>query len=262
MSELVSREERDQALFDEIAASYARKDITPSSSFARRAQILHVVRPILAQLGDVGTVLEIGCGVGAPATYLTGHYQRYIGVDQSGAMIETARLFNRNQRNVEFIADNVKTAPLPDDTADVVLSVGALHHMTELDDVMQRLTRLAKPGALFLLIEPQNGNPLIQVLRRLRTQVDASYSSEQIYFSEQELRVLVERHGLRELDVTFYGYLSTPFAQVVLNPQALTLPLSRIAVRIDEWLYRNLRGPLCRLSFNIVVTGICDKQTR
>lgn len=256
---MTHQEARDQALFDQIATHYARKDIIQSSMLARRSQLWAAVASTLQGLPNLGTVVDVGCGVGAPAAYLSGQYDKYIGIDQSPEMIEAAQLFNRQLDNVEFMAANVKTAVLPPHTADTILSIGALHHMTELDGVVTQLAQIAKPGARFVVIEPQNGNPLIQLMRWLRGKIDKGYSTEQIFFSEQALESLFARNGITDLTTAYQGYLTPPFAQVILNPQAIFVPLSRLAIQIDNWLHAHLRGPLQKLSFNIVLTGTFSK---
>ncbi len=252
---MTDQEQRDQALFDQIAAHYARKDVILSSKIARRSQLLTAMTPIFAQTPQLGVVVDVGCGVGAPAVYLSGRYDKYVGIDQSAEMIDAAQIFNQDQTSVEFMAANIKTAVLPSHTADIILSIGALHHMTGLDEVVDKLAQLAKPGAKCVVIEPQNGNPLIQLMRWIRGKIDREYSTEQLFFSEEELVSLLTRNGVSDLEIAYQGFLTPPFAQVVLNPQALFVPLSRLAVRIDDWLAQHLRGPLQKLSFNIVLIG-------
>jgi len=252
---MTQQEQRDQALFNQIATHYARKDVVHSSKLARRSQLLMAMEPVFAQTPHFGLVVDVGCGVGAPAAYLAGRYDSYIGIDQSTEMIEAARHFNRSQGNAKFIAANVKTVILPPHTADIILSIGTLHHVTGLDDVISKLAQLARPGARFVVIEPQNGNPVIQLMRWIRGKVDESYSSEQRFFSEQELVSLLSRNGVVDLEIGYQGFLTPPLAQVILNPQAIFVPLSRLAVQIDHWLARHLRGPLQKLSFNIVLIG-------
>jgi SAM-dependent methyltransferase len=251
----MTREQTDRALFNEIAYSYAQKDSVPSSSLARKAQLLSALTLILKRISYLGTVVEIGCGVGAPALYLSGRYERYVGIDQSEGMIEAARAFNRNTPQTEFIAVNVKSETLPRNVADVILSVGALHHMTPLDEVMVSLNRIARPGAFLVAIEPQNSNPLIQMMRWIRGIIDPSYSQEQIFFSTDELKNLFTRHSITEIEIDFQGFLTPPFAQVIIPPQFLTVPLVRLAIGIDRWLHAHLPTGLRRLSFNVVVIG-------
>ena len=249
----MTREERDQALYDAFAQKQARKDLLPASSTARRSQLLSALGPILAQSPHLGTVVEIGCGVGAPAKYLQGHYERYIGLDHSTEMIGAALSFNKNNAQATFIAANAKLIPLPSHTADLVLSIGALHHMSELDSVVKALLRLAKPGAWLVVREPQRANPLIQGLRWLRTRLDGTYSEEQIFFSYQEVVDLFQRHSLCDLSIEYQGYFTPPFAQVVLSPQTITMPLSHMADKMDNWLHQHLPSPLNQMSFNLVV---------
>jgi len=251
----VIKEQTDQALFDSIAHRYARKDSVLSASLARKSQLLCAIKPILDELASLGTVVDIGCGVGAPARYLAGHYERYIGIDQSEEMIRAATMFNENVPQTEFVAANIKSRELPRDIADTVLSIGALHHMTELDDVMASLTRIAKQKAFFLTVEPQNGNPLVQMMRGLRGIVDPSYSREQTFFSERSLRDLFTSHDIVDLSVDFQGFFTPPLAQVIMHPQVLFVPIARAAAQIDPWLNTHLPRPLKKLSFNMVTIG-------
>jgi SAM-dependent methyltransferase len=251
----MSRERSDRRLFDEIAGRYAKKDLVPSSSLARKSQLFSAVQPLLDELSSLGTVIEIGCGIGAPARYLEGHYDQYVGIDQSEEMVKAAASFNERNPRAEFIASNVKSRDLPRDAADVILSIGALHHMTQLEDVLDSLARIAKPRAFLLVVEPQNGNPFIQAMRLVRGIVDPAYSREQVFFSEKELRKLLSGQGIAVLAVDFQGFLTPPFAQVVIPPQVMSQPLSRLAVLADTWLNAHLPSFLKKLSFNVVITG-------
>ncbi len=129
-------ERADRDLFDRIAGRYARKDCVVSSSLARKSQLLSAIKPVLDELPVLGTIVEIGCGAGASAKYLAGRYERYIGIDQSEEMIKLARVLNQGNASAEFIAESVKSKNLPQNVADVILSIGALHHMTQLDDAI------------------------------------------------------------------------------------------------------------------------------
>ncbi len=249
------KEQKDQALFDRIAWQYIRKDMIRSSLISRKQLLLDAVQPLLSQMNSLGVILDIGCGVGAPAKYLQGYYRKYIGIDQSEKMIEAARIFNRGNPRIEFIAGNIKTMKLSGEPADVILSIGALHHMTELDLVMDSLCRLARPKGFILAIEPQNANPLIQVMRRVRGWVDKSYSQDQVFFSRDELIDLFQRNGVRNLSFDYLGYFSTPLAEVVLYPQFFFSPLSRVAAGFDSWLINHLPEKLRKFSFKLAIRG-------
>lgn len=251
----MTRENRDQRLFDQIAKSYARKDLVSSSVVARQYRVMCAIEQIVHNTPNIGVIVDFGCGVGAPARYLHGRYQQYIGVDQSAELIAAAKSYNTGLPDVKFIVGNAKATNLPKHSADLILSIGALHHMTELDAVVQEMKRVAKPGAKLAVIEPQNENPFIQFMRWLRSRIDGSYSEEQIYFSRLELCDLFQRNEIENVRGTYYGYTSTPFAQVILYPQMVVTPLSRCSVRLDKWLRTHLPNRLKKLSFDVAVTG-------
>jgi len=251
----MSRERRDQELFDRIARRYARKDSCASSALARRNKLFSALKPILEKSGTLGTMVDVGCGIGGPAKYLAGRYERYIGIDHSPELIELARACHGDNPRAEFIAANIKSEGLPSRVADVVLSDGALHHMSELDKVLESLGRIAKPGAFIVVIEPQNANPLIAVMRGARKLLDPAYSRDQASFSWEDLRCLFLSAGISDIAVDYQGFFSTPFAEVVLFPQAVFIPLSRLAGALDRWLQGKLPVALKKMSFNIVVSG-------
>ncbi len=256
----MTREERDKALFNKIAGNYARKDSCRSSALARRSKLTSILKPVLAMRPNLGTLVDIGCGVGGPAKYLAGNYERYIGIDHSEELIAAARIFNLGNPKADFIAASVKSKELPQNVADVILADGALHHMTELATVMASLARIAKPGAFVVAIEPQNANPFIRGMRWLRGFLDPTYSREQIFFSQGDLRDLFSGAGITDLSFAYQGFFSTPFAEVVMAPQALAVPFSQLASFLDRWLQENLPAAMKRISFNIVATGRFPEQ--
>lgn len=256
----MTREQRDRVLFDRIASAHARKDFIISLLLISKDQFFSAVKSVLDELPNPGIVVEIGCGFGASATYLAGHYERYIGIDQSEKMIKAAIIFNRDNPRAEFLAENIKSKKLPENIADVIISDGGLHHMTELELVMESLFRIAKPRAFLIVREPQNSNLLVQMIRRIRGIVDPSYSREQTFFSERYLRKLFAAHGIRDISVRFQGFLAPLFSQIVLSPQALVISVNRLAIAADHWFNDNLPAPLKRFGLDILVTGRFSKS--
>jgi 2-polyprenyl-3-methyl-5-hydroxy-6-metoxy-1,4-benzoquinol methylase len=252
MSQLI--EISDQKLFDEIAEKYAQKDIAPTSRVAREYQTKFLVSGIAGSGKKLGIVLEIACGVAATAKYLHGQYDRFIGVDYSQEMIRMAKWFNADTPHCEFSAMNVKDIQNIGTKVDTVVAIGALHHMQDLDLVMQRLKSVCRHGATVVALEPYNGNPFIQLLRKIRTIVDKSYSADQVFFSNKELLDLFTRNGFVDVEVTNCNFLTSPFAQVIMPATFLTLPLAKIAVGVDSFLDKHLKG-LRFLSWNVVVKG-------
>lgn len=251
--ELKLVEEKDKELFDRIAYKYMQKDIAPSSSIARKHQLLSAVRSVFKD-DNLGFVIDIGCGIGASAKYLKGNYCQYLGIDHSVKEIDLGKKFNRGNNRAKFTFKNAKDITLPN-KADTILSIGALHHMTNLISVVSSLKKVARSGAVLLIIEPYQGNILIQSLRFLRKKLDSTYSKDQKYFKEDELIHLFKRNGLKNITVDYQGFISPYYAQVVMNPQFITRYLSQAAIYIDSCLNRLPPSIKRKICFNIIISG-------
>lgn len=243
----------DRELFNRIANKYAAKDLKVSTSIPRRYQLVYAVQPVIDSLGTKITIVDVGCGVGASAAYLKEHCSRFIGVDHSDEMIRMAKTFEWADDQTEFIAADIKDSSLASCEADMVLAIGALHHMTELDNVMQAFRNCAKPGAWFVAIEPQRGNPVIGFARWVRKKIDSSYSEDQQFFSYAELYDLCSRNNLQDVSLEYQGFLSKPFGQVILPIEPLARLISRVAVAIDSVLDPWLPRPFRYLSWDLIV---------
>ncbi|MDQ4072086.1 MAG: class I SAM-dependent methyltransferase [Actinomycetota bacterium] len=97
------------------------------------------------------TVLDAACGAGLVFSWLDpSRRPRYVGVDDSPAMLERARRRARRLgfADVEFHLSNVESLPLPDAVADVCLLYNALHCFRHPQAALDEILRCAKPGAL------------------------------------------------------------------------------------------------------------------
>ena len=228
------REQEDRKLFDSIAQQYAKKDQVLSSKIARKYQLMRVVEPLIGSEAPAGCLLEIGCGSAASAGFLKDFYLHYIGIDHSAQMIEVAKSLNQGNKAVRFIHANAREKFKLDTRVDVVLAVGVLHHIIELDQVFSALKECVVPDAHFYALEPSAANPIVQGLRSIRARVDSGYSADQIYFKDSELRELLHRNGLSSIEIIPQGFFTPPFAQVVIDPQLVSVPLAKLAVCLDQ----------------------------
>ncbi len=252
-ADAIAQDEKDKLLFDRIAHKYAKKDLTPSTSIPRKYQILYAVRPITDRIGNDITIIDVGCGIGASAQYLSDFCSQYIGVDHSAEMIRIANQMVWGETNTRFIAADIKAPELGQLSADVVLAIGALHHMTDLDEVMSAVSRMSKPGGWFVAIEPQRGNPAINIARWIRKQVDKNYSEDQHFFAAAELQDLCRRNGLQNIELEYQGFCSKPFGQVILPVEPLARIASRVSVAADQLLDRCVPGVFRKLSWDLIV---------
>jgi ubiquinone/menaquinone biosynthesis C-methylase UbiE len=104
----------------------------------------------LADLTDK-TVLEVSCGHGGGASYLTRTFRpaKYTGLDLNPAGIAFCK--NHHQlEGLDFIQGDAGNLPFPDDSFDVVVNVEASHCYPDFPGFLSEVRRALKPGGHFL----------------------------------------------------------------------------------------------------------------
>lgn len=100
------------------------------------------------------TVIDLGSGAGNDcfiARKEVGKTGKVIGIDFAPNMLAKARANAKKMGydNVEFFEGDIENMPLPDDTADVVVSNCVLNLLPEKDKIFKEIYRVLKPGAHF-----------------------------------------------------------------------------------------------------------------
>ena len=242
-----NRENNDKKLFNDIATSYVKKDLTLYCRIARKQRL---VRSIEGIKKPIRNLLEVGCGAGFSAEYLKGNFINYVGVDYSQNLINYALEHNNHQR-VKFECLNINEfySKLK---FDVILMIGVLHHMPEPENIIQLLEKnLAR--RYYCRQRTSSWNPFIGLLRKIRKKIDNDYSSDQVEFTENQIRSIFEKNGF---NVTTYaqGILSTPLAESRILPGFIGIPLVLISSILDpilEKLFSILN--IKKLTWNVIV---------
>lgn len=109
-----------------------------------------------AGIREGNTVIDLGSGAGNDcfiARAEVGESGKVIGVDFSPQMIVKARnnAVKRGYTNVEFLEGDIENMPLPDDTADVVVSNCVLNLLPQKDLIFKEIYRVLKPGGHFCI---------------------------------------------------------------------------------------------------------------
>ncbi|WP_067499255.1 methyltransferase domain-containing protein [Actinoplanes sp. TFC3] len=128
--------------------------------------------------GPGATVLDLGCGLGAPAVRLARAADvRVTGVATSSVLIgkaqEAARTAGVSDR-VGFQVADALSLPFEDSSFDAVLAIESIVHMTDLPRVFGEVSRVLKPGGrivltIFFQKEPLQGHAaqVVEAYRRL-----------------------------------------------------------------------------------------------
>ena len=140
----------DARFWNRIAPKYAADPIKDVGGYERTlVRTRHFLK-------STDTVLELGCGTGTTALRLAPHVKRLIATDLSGEMIAIARdkAAARDCRSVEFSVGTPDSAAWPDGTFDAVLAFNLLHLVAGRANALAQVSRLLKPGGLFVSKTP------------------------------------------------------------------------------------------------------------
>ena len=107
-----------------------------------------------ARIKKGDTVVDLGSGAGNDcfiAREEAGETGRIIGIDFAPNMIERARnnAAKRGFANMEFLEGDIENMPLPDETADVVVSNCVLNLLPRKDRIFKEIYRVLKRGGHF-----------------------------------------------------------------------------------------------------------------
>lgn len=113
-------------------------------------------------LDQVQTILDVGCGVGHWGQRLMRHLPSsttLYGVDAEATWVEGARKraasLGLGERS-EFKLGTAEALPFADGSLDMVTCQTVLIHVADLEEVLREMTRVLRPGGLFLIAEPNN----------------------------------------------------------------------------------------------------------
>jgi ubiquinone/menaquinone biosynthesis C-methylase UbiE len=215
-------DQRNRAFWDELcgtglAQSLGITEITPDT-VARFDEAYMGQYPYLARYLDELTVegrqvLEIGLGFGTVGQILAQRGARYQGADIAAGpvamMQDRLRWIGRTDDSAGVQASALEL-PWPDETFDVVVSIGCLHHTGDLPQAVSEVHRVLVPGGLafVMLYNAQSFRQLVVVNRerlrafrarrssdeRVRAMYDANAAGEAAPHTD-----FVSRRGAREL---------------------------------------------------------------
>lgn len=234
-------------LFESIHQVYT--DAT-TDQFVERYKEEFLYHPILAQLGEARSLIELASGVGTAAGWMRAHRPE---LDIAGCDISeaAARDFTARHGRPCFVWDLTKPI-IPEETYDAVLVMGGIHHLVaDLSTAFDNISRLLNPGGRLLMVEP-NADFMLEPIRRMWYRVDKKYFDAGSEHALSHAR-LARDYG-RALRPISVSYIGGPAYFLLLQNWVLRIPngSKRVlapALMMAERLYHRLPGRLPFASF-------------
>lgn len=192
---------------------------------ASNSAIYTMVARVLADLHVTGDVLlDVGCGSGLLRSFVRDRCVRYIGID--------VVRYEEFPADAEFEYSDLNTGrvQLPDNSADIVVSVETIEHLENPRAFMRELARLAKSGGWVVITTPNQ----LSLLSLLTLIVKRRFSAFQDIHYPAHLTALLEVDLMRIAGECGLGYLKVSHShqgRIVLTPWNYPEFLARLLPR-------------------------------
>nr|WP_289230774.1 methyltransferase domain-containing protein [Candidatus Korarchaeum cryptofilum] len=153
-----------------------------------------------------------------------------IGIDVSEDMIRIARK-NAEGKNVKFLVGDANKMPFEDDSFDLVVSTGSLHHWRNPVNVLNEIYRVLRPGRKALIYDLWGEAPK-ELLRGKLTELGYSFTAGLIAYgivrmhsitSSELMKILREEGNFFKEYTIEEGWKSYPVVKVTLLKSLKTI---------------------------------------
>ncbi len=145
-----------------------------------------------AALPRGGTALEVGCGAGFSSAHIARQYSiSVVGTDTEADRVETAKRKSSDVDRLSFLVADATVLPFEDASFDLVLSQNVFHHIPDWQAAAEEVTRVTRPGGLFLFSDISGPGTLMRLFSRLE--------KDHGFHEADELISLVGNRGLKAI---------------------------------------------------------------
>lgn len=170
---------KERAFFDAVLDGDGYDVFTPAST----AKIIDTIMELGAAKPGMRTA-DLGCGSGVFSEKLHDRGLKCVGLDLSFNLV---RVGAKTYPNTHFANGDVETQPFADETFDLVVLSGLVHHLPDPSRCAAEVFRILKPGGRFVAFDPNRRNPFMYLYR---DRTSPMYSSKGV--TENERPVLSE----------------------------------------------------------------------
>ena len=209
--------ERIQKLhYDRIAVEYEAHYGDPCSQ-QYRDRFFH--RPMFKGMNLSGMkIIEAMCGSGQTTQYLISQGAQVTGFDISD---ETSKSFNKRWPESQAVCASILGSGLNSDSYDAVVIVGGLHHLhPNVNDAIEEIHRILKPGGYLCFTEPHKGS-FPDLIRRWWYKRDPLFAENEEAIDLSEMK----REFASRFIFNRERYLGNAAYLLVLNSMIFRVPL-------------------------------------
>ena len=176
----------------------------------------------LSSFNDNIKIIDLGCGTGTFTKKLLNLSDDVFGCDISEKSIIKARKLNSK---IKFINEDIENLSLTNETFDIVILSGVLHHFENSNKVLLESKRILKKGGLLFAFDPNLHNPFFWLYRRKKS---FFYSLKGVTENEEPLtkKHIFKSMKLAEFNqINVYGISNMPFKYIDSKILRVFLPI-------------------------------------
>jgi len=185
--------------------SVEKRTMLPTDTTYVRKHIKEMIH--FAQFSSEDRILEVGCGMGKYTLLLAELGLRIEGLDLSPVLLDRLRNYNHGKHNIPLhCGDILEYSSKLEGQFDAVIGFMVLHHMHDLTQCFQAVSRLLRPGGRAVFLEPNSWNPLFYV--QILITPGMSFHGERL-ISQMRRPVLFDamrQAGLTRLELKRFGF--------------------------------------------------------
>lgn len=217
--------QRVRGFYEDLPFNYHESAESSAAAIARNPVLAYPDLDQLLRSGVVSTVLEIGCGSGWLSNSIAAHYgKRVTAVDMTTRALERAQQVSRalGTDGLTRFVDSDLFDFLPGEPADLVISIGVLHHTHDCRAGFDRVAGFTPAGGHFYvgLYHLYGRRPFLQLFREILKRDGEAAAAD-------EFRRLSGAHP----DAT---HRDSWFRDQVLHPQETQHTLAEVAGWLNE----------------------------
>jgi 2-polyprenyl-3-methyl-5-hydroxy-6-metoxy-1,4-benzoquinol methylase len=163
---------RESEFHDEWARNTDLRTVEVRGCFEAPAALenSHIIRQMGPLKGK--RILDIGAGLGESSVYFALQGAQVTMVDLSPRMVKiTLELGKLNGVEMEGIVSSAESLNVKPETYDIVYVANTIHHVSDKARLFEQVRNALKPGGRFFSFDPIAYNPVINVYRKMATEV-------------------------------------------------------------------------------------------